>query len=446
MRQVEVSKLRPGMIAAQDIITKRGQVIAEKGSEMTGQLIARLSFYRIETVYVEDEAAKVESTNVPPQPQPAPQPAPQPQPAPAPQPAPQPAPAPQPQPAPQPTPAPQPQPAPAPKAFTPPPAAKPSLFQDSGPEPAEQPAPPRRGIHGTIPDNLGLTNALSMDHDYQQLQIIYAHTLASLRDNFNALLDGDVSEMSMEELLSQSKDLFQSRSTIELFDLLRGLRSNDDVIYAHCLIVAMVARALGKWLRFSRQDLDILTLAGLLHDIGKMLVPMDILSKTEKLTPEEFAKIKEHPMHGFKILKQIPGMDPRIVKAALQHHERCDGSGYPRGLTGDETDDFAEIIAIADVYDAMTAIRAYRSPKCAFEVISDFEKDGLQKYNPKYVLTFLEHIANYYQNSKVILSDGARVDIIYINQSSLSRPMVKYDDGRVVDLSHERSLSIVSTM
>ena len=69
-----------------------------------------------------------------------------------------------------------------------------------------------------------------------------------------------------------------------------------------------------------------------------------------------------------------------------------------------------------------------------------------KKYNPKYVLTFLEHIANYYQNSKVILSDGARVDIIYINQSSLSRPMVKYDDGRVVDLSHERSLSIVSTM
>jgi putative nucleotidyltransferase with HDIG domain len=421
MRQVEVSKLRPGMVAAADIITKRGQVIAEKGSEMTGQLIARLSFYRIETVSIEDEASPIEV-----------------QPAPAPEPTPAPAPA--------PTPAPAPEPAPAPKSFTPPPVAQPSLFQDSGPEPDEQPDPPRRGVHATIPDNLGLTNALSMDHDYQQLQIIYARTLASLRDNFNALLDGEMSDMSMEELLSQSKDLFQSRSTIELFDLLRGLRSNDDVIYAHCLNVAMVARALGKWLRFSKQDLDILTLAGLLHDIGKMLVPMDILSKTEKLTPEEFAKIKEHPMHGFNILKKIPNLDQRIVKTALQHHERCDGSGYPRGLTGDETDDYAEIIAIADVYDAMTAIRAYRSPKCAFEVISDFERDGLQKYNPKYVLTFLEHIANYYQNSKVILSDGERVDIIYINQSALSRPMVKYDDGRVVDLSHERNLSIVSTM
>lgn len=436
MRQVEVSKLRPGMVAAEDIITKRGQVIAEKGSEMTVQLIARLSFYRIETVNVEDDATAVETASAP-----APQPVPAPQPAPAPVQKPAPQPAPVQKPVPQPAPATAQKPAPVPA-----PASRPSLFQDSGPEPDVQPAPPRRGIHGTIPENLGVTNALSMDHDYQQLQIVYAKTLASLRDNFNALLDGEMSDMSMEELLSDSRDLFQSRSTIELFDLLRGLRSNDDVIYAHCLNVAMVARALGKWLRFSRQDLDILTLAGLLHDIGKMLVPMDILSKTQKLTPEEFEKIKEHPMHGFKILKKITGLDPRIVKAALQHHERCDGSGYPRGLTGDETDDFAQIIAIADVYDAMTAIRAYRSPKCAFEVISDFEKDGLQKYNPKYVLTFLEHIANYYQNSKVILSDGARVDIIYINQSSLSRPIVKYDDGRVVDLSHERGLTIVSTM
>ncbi len=88
----------------------------------------------------------------------------------------------------------------------------------------------------------------------------------------------------------------------------------------------------------------------------------------------------------------------------------------------------------------------YRAPKCAFEVIADFEKDGLQKYNPKYILTFLKHIASYYQNSTVILSDGEKVDIIYINSSALSRPIVRYSDGRVVDLSHERDLKIVSTM
>ena len=315
---------------------------------------------------------------------------------------------------------------------------------DETPAPEKKPEPKEERTY--IQESVGTSNALTQDPEYQSLQIIYARVLALLRSNFNAMLDGDFTGISMDEMLDNSRELFQSRNSIELFDLFRGLRSNDDVIYAHCLNVAMVSRAIGKWLKFSRQDLDILTLAGLLHDIGKMLVPMDILTKTGKLTDEEFTEIRQHPTYGYKILKKIPGLDPRILYAALQHHERFDGSGYPRNLPGDEIDDFAAIIAIADVYDAMTAIRTYRAPKCAFEVIADFEKDGLQKYNPKYILTFLKHIASYYQNSTVILSDGEKVDIIYINSSALSRPIVRYSDGRVVDLSHERDLKIVSTM
>ena len=421
MRQVSVRELKPGMVTASDVVTKRGQVIAKKGTSLSAQLIARLSFYRIESVDIEVPEEKPAA------------------------------------------------PAPSPevtqeqmsadreevlaalnKALGEPrdaifPKMPEPVFSET--EPPAQPEPePKKEENTYISESMGTSNALSMDSEYQSLQITYARVLALLRNNFNAMLDGDFSGISMDELLNDSKELFQARTAIELFDLLRGLRSNDDVIYAHCLNVAMVSRAIGKWLKFSREDLDILTLAGLLHDIGKMLVPMDILTKTGKLTDDEFTKIRQHPTDGYKILKKIPGLDPRILYAALQHHERFDGSGYPRHLPGDEIDDFAAIIAIADVYDAMTAIRAYRAPKCAFEVIEDFEKDGLQKYNPKYILTFLKHIATYYQNSKVILSDGEKVDIIYINSSSLSRPIVRYADGRVVDLSHERSLKIVSTM
>ena len=421
MRQVSVRELKPGMVTASDVVTKRGQVIAKKGTSLSAQLIARLSFYRIESVDIEVPEEKPAA------------------------------------------------PAPSPevtqeqmsadreevlaalnKALGEPrdaifPKMPEPVFSET--EPPAQPEPePKKEENTYISESMGTSNALSMDSEYQSLQITYARVLALLRNNFNAMLDGDFSGISMDELLNDSKELFQARTVIELFDLLRGLRSNDDVIYAHCLNVAMVSRAIGKWLKFSREDLDILTLAGLLHDIGKMLVPMDILTKTGKLTDDEFTKIRQHPTDGYKILKKIPGLDPRILYAALQHHERFDGSGYPRHLPGDEIDDFAAIIAIADVYDAMTAIRAYRAPKCAFEVIEDFEKDGLQKYNPKYILTFLKHIATYYQNSKVILSDGEKVDIIYINSSSLSRPIVRYADGRVVDLSHERSLKIVSTM
>ena len=127
-------------------------------------------------------------------------------------------------------------------------------------------------------------------------------------------------------------------------------------------------------------------------------------------------------------------LNSHIKKAALMHHERCDGSGYPMGLTMEEIDDYALIIAIADVYDAMTAARSYRAPLCPFEVIAEFEKDGLQKYKPKYILTFLENIANAYQNNRVMLSDGTSARIVLLNHRRLSKPLVQLDDGACIDL------------
>ena len=123
-----------------------------------------------------------------------------------------------------------------------------------------------------------------------------------------------------------------------------------------------------------------------------------------------------------------------IRNAVLMHHERCDGTGYPLGLTYEEIDDYALIIAIADVYDAMTAARSYRDPLCPFQVIAEFEKDGLQKYKPKYILTFLERIATTYQNNRVLLSNGQPARIVLLNRNQLSRPLVELNDGSYLDL------------
>ncbi len=185
---------------------------------------------------------------------------------------------------------------------------------------------------------------------------------------------------------------------------------------------------IGRWLRFERHDLDILTLAGLMHDIGKLLIPSDdILNKPGSLTDEEFAKIKQHPAVRIRDFKTSAGSGfPYQKKAALMHHERCDGSGYPTGLTEDYIDNFAMIVAIADVYDAMTAARSYRSPLCPFEVISKFEEDGFQKYHTKYILVFLKQIASTYQSNRVILSDGRGCTIVMLNQNALSRPIVQF--------------------
>lgn len=274
---------------------------------------------------------------------------------------------------------------------------------------------------------------LKSSPEFQRFQVDFTLRSQDLKNCFDAYLS-DGGTVNKEELLSKTISLVSPKqTTLDVFDMLHNMRQVNDSTYAHSLNVAIISRIIGKWLHFSNEELDTLTLAGLLHDIGKTKIPDEVLNKDEKLTDEEFQMIRNHPKYGYDILKSQP-LNSHIKKAALMHHERCDGSGYPMGLTMEEIDDYALIIAIADVYDAMTAARSYRAPLCPFEVIAEFEKDGLQKYKPKYILTFLENIANAYQNNRVMLSDGTSARIVLLNHRRLSKPLVQLDDGACIDL------------
>ena len=274
---------------------------------------------------------------------------------------------------------------------------------------------------------------LKSSPEFQRFQVDFTLRFQDLKNCFDAYLS-DGGTVNKEELLSKTISLVSPKqTTLDVFDMLHNMRQVNDSTYAHSLNVAIISRIIGKWLHFSNEELDTLTLAGLLHDIGKTKIPDEVLNKDGKLTDEEFQMIRNHPKYGYDILKSQP-LNSHIKKAALMHHERCDGSGYPMGLTMEEIDDYALIIAIADVYDAMTAARSYRAPLCPFEVIAEFEKDGLQKYKPKYILTFLENIANAYQNNRVMLSDGTSARIVLLNHRRLSKPLVQLDDGACIDL------------
>lgn len=274
---------------------------------------------------------------------------------------------------------------------------------------------------------------LKSSPEFQRFQVDFTLRSQDLKNCFDAYLS-DGGTVNKEELLSKTISLVSPKqTTLDVFDMLHNMRQVNDSTYAHSLNVAIISRIIGKWLHFSNEELDTLTLAGLLHDIGKTKIPDEVLNKDGKLTDEEFQMIRNHPKYGYGILKSQP-LNSHIKKAALMHHERCDGSGYPMGLTMEEIDDYALIIAIADVYDAMTAARSYRAPLCPFEVIAEFEKDGLQKYKPKYILTFLENIANAYQNNRVMLSDGTSARIVLLNHRRLSKPLVQLDDGACIDL------------
>lgn len=277
--------------------------------------------------------------------------------------------------------------------------------------------------------------------EFMNFQIDYTKNLGMVKDSFAAICQSDGTVNTDGLLAGASELLSKASTTMGLLDMLHNMRQIDDSIYAHSMNVALIARTLGEWLHFSKEDLEMITLCGILHDIGKTVLPAELLNKPGKYTDEEYARVQQHTLLGYKILKDLP-LDVRVKRAALQHHERCDGSGYPQGLKDDEIDSFAQIMAIADVYDAMTAARSYRAPLCPFQVIDAFEKEGLQKYHPQYILTFLSHIANSYQHNRVLLSNGQSGTIVMINSSHLTQPMIQMDDGKIMDLIQHTDLSI----
>ena len=393
-------KLTAGMVAAKDIVTKHGQTIVSKGTVLTDTLIARLSFYRIDSIYVED-LPKPKEEEAPQEPE------------------------------------------------VTEPSITASVTTALEPEPVVS-TTPQEEVAPTVSrpsarDTMAYTQKIKNTPEFLDFQVSYSKNIALLTKVLDQIIAGDYS-FSFDELLNEAGHLYHGKTNLEILDLLHTIRAVDDSVYAHSLNVALVSRTIGRWLRLSKEDLNVLTLAGLLHDIGKLSIPEEVLNKQGKLTDEEFDMIRQHPLTGNRLLKNIPGIDRRILSATLQHHERSDGSGYPRHLQQDEIDDFAAIVAIADVYDAMTAARTYRAPLCAFQVIESFERDGFQKYNPKFILQFLDHIASAYQNGRVVLSDGRSCRVIYINHRALSKPMIQFDDGSVVDLSRQKELHITSIL
>lgn len=314
---------------------------------------------------------------------------------------------------------------------------------DVSEEPKEAPvAPSAPKEHKTrVEESKTHSQKIVESGEFKDFQMDYSRALAYLKDVFDSVVHKTYT-IEEQELVKSISPLFISRNTItELFDMIHQMHSLDDSVYAHCINVALISRMIGRWLHFEQHDLDTLTCCGLLHDIGKVMVPGEILNKPGKLTEDEYSIVKAHTKFGYELLHN-QNIDSRIKHSALMHHERYDGSGYPNGLTGELLSDFAMIVAIADVYDAMTAARSYRVPLSPFQVIANFEKEGFQKYHTKYIYIFLHRIASTYQNNRVMLNDGRACKIVMLNQNSLSRPIVQFDDGECFDLSTQADVHI----
>ena len=221
------------------------------------------------------------------------------------------------------------------------------------------------------------------------------------------------------------------------------LPSEDDLTYAHCLNSALIAGVFGTWTGMPKEDLFRLIECGFFYDIGKLILPQELIWKPSKLTDMEFELMKTHTLKGYNLLKD-QDLDESILLATLEHHEKCDGTGYPSKLKEDQINLFAKYIAIIDAYEAMTSARTYRQSLVPFQVIENFERN--ERFYPSIILrNILLHIANSQVGLTVRLSDERLAEVILINQRNLSRPLVKCGD-EVIDLVKFPDVKIVAVL
>jgi len=209
------------------------------------------------------------------------------------------------------------------------------------------------------------------------------------------------------------------------------LRSYDEYTYTHSINVTVLATAFGQFLGLPEAELLSLGLAALFHDIGKANIPPEVLNKPGRLSDREFQVMKRHPLESYSILKDKRPLEDKVLLAIVEHHEKFDGSGYPRGLQGEAVSMFARVISLADVYDALTSDRVYRKgmpPSRALGVMYGMrEKD----FHPTMVERFIKCLGIYPVGSLVRLSDGRHALVWSSNAQSPLLPTVKaaFDDA-----------------
>lgn len=254
-------------------------------------------------------------------------------------------------------------------------------------------------------------------------------------------------KLELAELMELSHRVVDQLSVTKgVINYLYDMKLLDDYTFQHSVNVAILGGIFGRWMGLENSDLQDLVFAGLLHDVGKMQIPLEILNKPGRLSPQEMEVIKRHPGLGYVLLKDAGMISNAILQTVWQHHERLDGSGYPRNLSDSQIQNHARIIAIADIYDAMTADRVYRSSVTPFVVIETLRNDMYDKLDPAICAIILNYLQDFFIGNVVVLNDGRKAEVIYVDKAREFRPVVRTIDGEYINLETEKKVTIVKVL
>jgi len=224
---------------------------------------------------------------------------------------------------------------------------------------------------------------------------------------------------------------------------LTRIKSKDDYTFMHSVSVSGLMVNFARSEGMSYDAIKEIALGGVLHDIGKMMVPDEVLNKPGKLTDDEFVTMKKHVDHSRELLDKIPGMTPNVIDVVLQHHERVDGTGYPLKLKGDQISTVGAMSAIVDVYDALTSVRVYKDAWEPTNTLKKMIEWSDSHFNKKLLGNFIRCLGIYPVGTLVEMKSGKVAVVLEQSESEITRPVVKFFYNRktgyipleIVDLS-----------
>jgi HD-GYP domain-containing protein (c-di-GMP phosphodiesterase class II) len=263
----------------------------------------------------------------------------------------------------------------------------------------------------------------------------YLSSVQSLKKQFQQWQSGvSVDIANMREIIIPLTKIVAEEP--HLLYYINQYSSKIEYIYHHSIAVGIISAMLGKNLGLNTGNVNQVALAGVLADCGMSKISPLVLKKQTALTENEFTEIRMHTAHSYKMIKETPLLKPEIKLAIFQHHERIDGSGYPTKEKNERVHLYSQIVAIADVFHAMTSERLYRNKQPIFKVLEMISKDQFGKFNFKVVNALLDLFGNLTTGTQVRLSSGQMAEVIFTKSNYQTRPLVRIlPSEEVIDLS-----------
>lgn len=289
--------------------------------------------------------------------------------------------------------------------------------------PADDHQPFQNSTADTPIANAERLKAAPLEVEREQAAKIIASSRSAIASMFKDLRMGKAIETEAVMPIVEEISASVARNVHALISLVR-LKTADDYTYMHSVAVCALMTALARELKLSEAEVKQAGLAGLMHDMGKAGIPLQILNKPGSLTDNEFHVVREHPKLGYDMLVKANISDPVTLDVCLHHHEKMDGSGYPEKLSSDQISLFAKMGAICDVYDAVTSTRAYKpawEPGMALKRMASWSGH----FGPVVFKAFVKSLGIYPIGTVVILKSGRLAVVIRQNPDSLLKPVVK---------------------